>query len=283
MLLVRKVRFYVTCFALLSMMLSIDATDAARDIRKNQFQKEWHEWCNAAKHELSDLVVFDASAEYLDKQIAADGVDFIKFVSVRVPYITAGDPEITIKEVREGVTSLRVSYESGLRIEAAPMMRNPIHNVFERLVPELSEAVNAYVVEKYGSLEGFTTSHFGKGPDFVRLRFEGHKFTTADIDCSTVNLDETLKKIPMIMAAANADYAAAKAGEDVTYWSENEVPGIVTRQQEQFAAGEHGIRVLWQGEFIDADDIYQVIISFGIEDQDRYDRLGQLLAHPPVD
>lgn len=275
----QKIGFFAA-FSFFSLAIYTNTVHSADDSPETTFQKEWREWCDSTKRELKDLLVFDARAECPDAQADIDGLDFVEFESIRIPYVIDERPEIAINQVREGEASLRISYESGLRIVAAPMMRNPIRNVFERLMPEVTEGIEDYVVAKYGSLEGFTASSFGRSADFVHLRFEGHKFTTEDIDCSLENIDETLRKIPMIMASASADYSAIQTGEDAAYWSKNKVPGVVTRQQTQFSRGGQGPRVIWSGEFIEQDEIWQVIISFGVEHQDQYDRLGLLLANP---
>lgn len=280
MTLVQKASRYTCIFALFAVILCGEAAYSANNSWGQQFQDEWREWCSATKQELNDAHVFDSKAEYPGIEIDADGVAFISFESLRIPYVVGENPEIAIKHVRDGATSLRVSYESGLKIVVGPMMLDPIRNVFKRLVPELTEEIEAYVVEKYGSLEGFTASHFRGNPDLVHLRFEGYEFTTDDIDCTLANVDETLRKIALIVASASADYVATQAGDDVAYWSKNGLPGVVTKQQTRFSRGSEGPRVIWSGEFIDNDNIWQVIISFGVEAQDQYDRLGILLANP---
>ena len=275
----------VTCVAL-ALLLSVtllgkEAFSADRDLDP-ELKTEWLDWCNHVRSELRGLQIFDTKADFATAEIDAEGVRFIEFESIRVPYFVDEPSTISVKRGLEGGPWLRISYESGLRILATSMMRNPIDNVFDRLVPELTEPVKAYLIEIYGSLEGFTIHAFSGVPDFVHLSFEGYKFTTEDIDCSG-SIENTLRKISAIMASASADYAAVMAGEDVAYWSSNSVPGVVTRQEVAVSRGSLGPRILWSGEFIDDDEIWQVIISFGVENQGRYDRLGRLLANPGLE
>lgn len=262
-----------------SMIVLSNAVLSANETFDSDLQREWLDWCFGVKEELRDLRVFDAKASHASAEPEADGVRFIEFESLRIPYIVDETPSISVKRGLEGGPWLRISYDSSLRILATAKMRHPVTNVFENLVPELPEGIEAYIVERYGSLEGFTSDAFGGVPDFFHLRFEGHKFTTEDIDCDA-SIEDTLWQIPSILASGSADYAAIRAGEDVAYWSNNKMPGVVTRQQTQFSTGNLGPRILWSGEFIAVDEIWQVIVSFDVENQDRYDRLGGLLANP---
>jgi hypothetical protein len=281
LMLVRKAGLYCVFLIWFSVAACGDVLHSTSDGFEHRLQQEWHQWCETTKQELVDFLVFDAIAEWPDAKVDINGIDFVGFEDLRIPIFVDEMPEIVVSRTGAEGIFLRISYESGLRIVAFPAIPNPIDNVFERLMPEVTEGIEAYVLEKYGSVERFTSSNFGAGADFVHLRFEGHKFTTKDIEC-TSGIDETLRKIPLIMASASSDYAAMRAGENIAYWSKNNLPGVVTRQQTQFSSGEQGLSVIWSGDFIDEERIWQVIISFDVEHQDRYDRLGLLLANPSL-
>lgn len=247
-----------------------------------QLQTEWLNWCIHVKSELGELKIFETKAVFVNSEVDAEDVRSIEFESIQIPYPVDEPSTISVRHGLDGTPQLRISYESGLKILAAPMERNPIDNVFDKIVPELSGDVKAYVVEAYESEEGFTTQIFGGVPDLAQLRFEGYNFTTDDINCGE-NIEETLRKIVVIIASVSADYAAVMAGEDVAYWSSNSVPGVVVRQEVPVSRGSLGPRILWSGEFFGDDGFWQVTISFGVDDQDRYDRLGALLANPALE
>lgn len=245
-------------------------------------QAEWLNWCNNVKSELGELKIFETKAVFVASEVDAEDVRFIEFESIQVPYLVDEPSTISVRRGLDGTPQLRISYDSGLRIFAATMERNPIDNVFDKIVPELSGDLKAYVVEAYESEEGFTTQIFGGVPDLAQLRFEGYNFTTGDINCGE-SIEETLRRIVVIIASVSSDYAAVMAGEDVAYWSSNSVPGVVIRQEVPVSRGSLGPRVLWSGEFFGDDEFWQVTISFGVADQDRYDRLGALLANPALE
>ncbi len=282
MILWRKMITSVALIVFVSVFLLEGGVFASDQTLDPELQREWRDWCYGVKDELGALRVFDAKAQYVSALPNSGGVRFIEFESLRIPYIVDEIPSISVKRGLEGGPWLRISYESGLRILATSMMRNPVPNVFDNLVPELTPGIKAYIIENYTSLENFTTQVFGGSPDFVHLGFEGYRFTTEDIDCSG-RIEDTLRLIPALLASGSADYKAVLAGEDVAYWSSNRVPGVVTRQEVAVSRGSLGPRILWSGEFIDDDEIWQVIISFGVENQGRYDRLGRLLANPGLE
>ena len=273
---------FFAAFVIASSMLFLGKSFAKGPAMDAELLEEWDAWCIAVKEELRELRVFDTKAKFLSDVPDTTDVQFIEFESIRIPYVANEVPSISVKRGLDGGPWLRVSYDSGLRILATTMFPHPVPNVFENLVPTLTPGIEAYIVDKYGSLENYSRQAFGISPEFSQIRFKGYRLTTANIDCSK-GIEATLKVIPAILASASADYRAVVAGKDVAYWSSNALPGVVTRQEVPHWTGDLGPRIYWSGEFQGEDDVWQVILLFDIEKQEQYDRLGRLLANPGLE
>ena len=236
------------------------------------------DWCGRVKQELGHQRIFDTEAAFVSDVIDTKDIGFADFESIQVPYIVDKPFTISVERGVYGSPRLRIVYESGLTVFAAPILPDPICDIFDWILPELPSGLRGYVFQRYGSTEEFTRQIFGGVPDYAQLRFEGYAFTTEDIDC-TEGFEETVRKVTLIMASASPNLLAL-SGKDVAYWSQNSNPGIVIRQEVPTARGDFGPRIHWLGKFFGDDEIWQVLISFNMADKERYDRLGPLLANP---
>lgn len=252
-----------------------DAIGDASDIAA-----EWIKWCIETKTEMSNLHVFDTKAEHAKDVEKLSDVNFVKFDSLLIPVPSSQVADVTLDTSSRKNVSLKFTYESSLRITAYVQEPEYIGDVFDRFFIQLPDVVEDYISTTFGSSAGFTASQFQQNLSYFDLTMRGQKLATTDIKCDATSLVEDLVKIPSLLAAGSADYSASKSGKDVTYWSQNGMLGIISRQARRFSVGDENLRVFWRGDFQQGDSQYTVLMSFDAVDATRFDHLGGLLANP---
>lgn len=242
--------------------------------------KVWHEWCASLKAELKSGYVFDTRAKKPPGNPSGRTASFIEFDSLIVPVPEEKPKKMSIAHRDSGYATLDLSYESGLQILVSRKKKEVINDVFERFSIDMPGSIMNYLSSKYGSGHELIRAIYKQPVSFLDLRISGFRLTTDDLSCDAKSIEDTLAKIPMVLAAASSDFSASQAGEDVAFWSENSMPGVITRQKEAFSPASERLRVIWSGEFMGDTSTYQVFISFYLDDSETFDFLGYYLANP---
>lgn len=253
---------------------------AKEEIDRNSIEGVWHDWCATIKAELKSAYVFNTRANNPSMGSSGGAVRFVDFDSLIIPVPEEEAKKISIKHGDSGYATFKLFYESGLRISVSRKNSEIITDVFERFSIDLPAEIANYLSSKYG---GGPEPHWGifqQPVSFLDLRISGFRLTPDDLNCDAKFIEETLEKIPRILAAASSDFSASQSGKDVAFWSENGISGVITRQEEAFSPASEKLRTIWSGEFMKGSSTYQVLISFFSDDSETFDFLGYHLAKP---